>query len=126
VEEHHWNSLKEKCSRYCATCSGGLITLRYVFGKLEDERYLGFCRGVRKQTFGRSAACVSAGRTLSSFYCSKQFSISVKDSFLKFGAQNMYYEDSGAFTGEVSPVMLKENWCGLCTHRSLREASHFS
>lgn len=27
---------------------------------------------------------------------------------IKVGAQNMYYEESGAFTGEVSPSMLKE------------------
>jgi len=26
---------------------------------------------------------------------------------IKLGAQNMYYESSGAFTGEISPVMLK-------------------
>ncbi|MFD2922640.1 triose-phosphate isomerase [Halobacillus naozhouensis] len=29
-------------------------------------------------------------------------------SSLKVGAQNMHFEESGAFTGEVSPVMLKE------------------
>lgn len=27
---------------------------------------------------------------------------------LKIGAQNMHFEDSGAFTGEISPVMLKD------------------
>jgi triosephosphate isomerase len=27
---------------------------------------------------------------------------------IKLGAQNMYFEDSGAYTGEVSPAMLKE------------------
>lgn len=27
---------------------------------------------------------------------------------IKVGAQNMYFEESGAFTGEVSPLMLKE------------------
>ncbi len=27
---------------------------------------------------------------------------------IKIGAQNMYYEESGAFTGEISPVMLKD------------------
>jgi triosephosphate isomerase (TIM) len=31
-----------------------------------------------------------------------------KDYDLKIGAQNMHFEDSGAFTGEVSPVMLKD------------------
>ena len=28
-----------------------------------------------------------------------------------YGAQNMYYEDSGAFTGEVSPLMVKDLGC---------------
>lgn len=31
-----------------------------------------------------------------------------KGSSVKIGAQNMHYEDNGAFTGEVSPVMLKD------------------
>jgi triosephosphate isomerase len=30
---------------------------------------------------------------------------------LELGAQNIYYQDGGAFTGEVSPRMLK-GWCG--------------
>ena len=30
---------------------------------------------------------------------------------IRLGAQNMYFEDSGAFTGEVSPAMLKEIGC---------------
>jgi triosephosphate isomerase len=34
----------------------------------------------------------------------------VEGSSLKVGAQNMHYEDKGAFTGEVSPIMLQ----GLC------------
>jgi len=35
----------------------------------------------------------------------------IKDSPLKLGAQNMYHEDEGAFTGEVSPKMLKSVGC---------------
>ncbi|NLJ57524.1 MAG: triose-phosphate isomerase [Tissierellia bacterium] len=31
----------------------------------------------------------------------------LKDSSIKVGAQNMHYEERGAFTGEVSPIMLK-------------------
>ncbi|WP_099159933.1 triose-phosphate isomerase [Virgibacillus ndiopensis] len=31
-----------------------------------------------------------------------------KGSNVKIGAQNMHYEENGAFTGEVSPVMLKD------------------
>ena len=36
----------------------------------------------------------------------------VKGSSVKVGAQNMHFEDSGAFTGEVSPVMLQ----GVCDY----------
>ena len=32
----------------------------------------------------------------------------VRGSNIKIGAQNMYYEESGAFTGEISPLMLKD------------------
>jgi len=32
----------------------------------------------------------------------------VKDTNIKLGAQNMYYEESGAYTGEIAPPMLKE------------------
>lgn len=36
----------------------------------------------------------------------------VRDSCVHLGAQNMYYEDSGAYTGETSPLMLQELACG--------------
>jgi triosephosphate isomerase len=36
----------------------------------------------------------------------------LKGSSLKLGAQNMYFEDKGAYTGEVSPLML----AGLCEY----------
>lgn len=32
----------------------------------------------------------------------------IKDSDIKLGAQNMYFEESGAYTGETSPLMLKD------------------
>lgn len=32
----------------------------------------------------------------------------VKDTEIEVGAQNMYFEEQGAFTGEISPLMLKE------------------
>ncbi|MBP7732672.1 MAG: triose-phosphate isomerase [Caldisericia bacterium] len=38
----------------------------------------------------------------------------LKNSKITFGAQDCYHEDNGAFTGEVSPVMIKEfgsKWC---------------
>ncbi len=36
---------------------------------------------------------------------------SFRDSFFKTGAQNVYTEDNGAFTGEISTSMLKELTC---------------
>jgi len=36
----------------------------------------------------------------------------VKGSSVKMGAQNMYFEDRGAYTGEISPPMLK----GICQY----------
>jgi triosephosphate isomerase len=35
----------------------------------------------------------------------------VKNTNIKVGAQNMYFEEKGAFTGEVSPVFLKDLGC---------------
>ncbi len=32
---------------------------------------------------------------------------------VKYGAQNMYFEEKGAFTGEISPGMLKDIGCSL-------------
>jgi len=35
----------------------------------------------------------------------------IKDTKIKLGAQNMHFEDKGAFTGEISPAMLKSVGC---------------
>jgi triosephosphate isomerase len=35
----------------------------------------------------------------------------LKDTSIKLGAQNMFYEDRGAYTGEISPGMLKSTGC---------------
>ena len=35
----------------------------------------------------------------------------IKDTNIKLAAQNMHFEDSGAFTGEISPVMLLSAGC---------------
>jgi len=37
------------------------------------------------------------------------------------GAENMYFEEKGAFTGEISPAMLDDAGVEVCDHRSLRE-----
>jgi triosephosphate isomerase len=38
-------------------------------------------------------------------------SVVLKESSIRLAAQNLFYEDKGAFTGEVSPLMLKEIGC---------------
>lgn len=38
----------------------------------------------------------------------------IKGTKIKLGAQNMHYEENGAFTGEVSPLMLKEIGVDYC------------
>jgi triosephosphate isomerase len=35
----------------------------------------------------------------------------IKNTVVKLGAQNVYFEDSGAYTGEISPSMLKSVGC---------------
>ncbi len=35
----------------------------------------------------------------------------IKDTNISLGAQNMYFEEKGAFTGEISPIMLKDVGC---------------
>ena len=37
--------------------------------------------------------------------------VPIKDSCVELGAQNMHFEDAGAYTGEVSPRMLSELGC---------------
>ncbi|MBT8385969.1 MAG: triose-phosphate isomerase [Ignavibacteria bacterium] len=41
----------------------------------------------------------------------KEVSSLIKDTPVKLGAQNLYFEDSGAFTGEISASMLKSVGC---------------
>jgi len=36
----------------------------------------------------------------------------IKSSIIKLGAQNVFWEEKGAYTGEVSPSMLEEAGCG--------------
>jgi triosephosphate isomerase (TIM) len=35
----------------------------------------------------------------------------IKSTIIKLGAQNVYHEDNGAYTGEISPLMLKSVGC---------------
>lgn len=42
------------------------------------------------------------------FVCIDSISKALRDTDIKVGAQNVFYENKGAYTGEVSPVMLKD------------------
>ncbi|WP_129721262.1 triose-phosphate isomerase [Xylanivirga thermophila] len=42
------------------------------------------------------------------FVCLPIVAEAIKGSNIKLGAQNMHFEEQGAYTGEVSPIMLKE------------------
>ena len=52
----------------------------------------------------------------------------IKGSCLELAAQNMHYEDKGAFTGEVSPLMLKDIGCRyvIIGHSERRKYFHES
>ena len=41
----------------------------------------------------------------------RELASTCKGSSVSVGAQNMYYEDEGAFTGEISPLMVKDSGC---------------
>ena len=48
------------------------------------------------------------------------------ESNFKVGAQNIYPEDSGAFTGEISPLMLKELKVAYCIIGHSERRKHFN
>lgn len=47
----------------------------------------------------------------------------LKGTFIRWGAQNVYPEEKGAYTGEISPDMLKEMGCSyvICGHSERRQ-----
>jgi triosephosphate isomerase len=59
----------------------------------------------------------------STFLCLDRLSNALKGSNIGLGAQNMYWEDNGAFTGEVSGKMLSDLGCGyvLIGHSERRQ-----
>ena len=49
----------------------------------------------------------------------------LKGSNIKLGAQNMHFEESGAYTGEIAPAMLKEIGVEYVILRAFREKTVF-
>lgn len=48
------------------------------------------------------------------FICLTEVKKAIENTNIKLGAQNMHWEESGAFTGEISPKMLKEIGVDYC------------
>jgi len=48
------------------------------------------------------------------------------DSSIKLGAQNLYWEEKGAFTGEISPLMLKDIGCDFVIIGHSERRKYFS
>lgn len=62
----------------------------------------------------------------STFLCLDRLSQSLKDSNIGLGAQNMYWEDNGAFTGEVSGKMLSDLGCNYVIIGHSERRQYFS
>ena len=82
--------------------------MRYVFGNWKMNGTLAFAKEYVDKLLELVRPASVQVALFPPFTALGGFSDFVKGTFLKFGAQNMHYEDSGAFTGEISPVMLKE------------------
>lgn len=52
--------------------------------------------------------------------------LTVSESVARLGAQNVYFQESGAYTGETSPAMLKDAGCVYCLvgHSERRDYFH--
>ncbi|MEW9095834.1 MAG: triose-phosphate isomerase [Clostridiaceae bacterium] len=63
---------------------------------------------------------------LPSFPMIPKLSEILKNSCIKYGAQNMCYEEKGAFTGEVPPLVLKELGCSYVEIGHAERRSYFN
>jgi len=81
-----------------------LVIANWKMNKTEEEA-AAFARG-----FGKISASKVETVICPPFTSLPVLSNKLKGSGVMLGAQNMFYEDSGTYTGEISPLMLK----GLC------------
>ena len=84
-----------------------LIAANWKMNKTAEEAVLfikEFKKIIKKEKNAEIAICAT-------FTALQAASKELKGSGIKLGAQNMHFEDAGAFTGEISPLMLKEIGC---------------
>ncbi len=80
-----------------------IVAGNWKMNKLPSETY-DFVKSVAEATKG--AACEVVCCT--PYVCLSQAVEAAKDTHVKIGAENLHFEDKGAFTGEVSADMLKD------------------
>ncbi|MBU1164831.1 triose-phosphate isomerase [Patescibacteria group bacterium] len=78
--------------------------------KLGLKESLKLANGLKKKIKRKSKVEVGICPSHSSLY---PVAAAVRGSNIKLGAQNLFWEEEGAFTGEISPSMLKELGCEL-------------
>ena len=83
-----------------------LIAANWKMNKTDKESIL-FIKEFKKLIKNKNADIVICPP----FTALNEVAKEIKNSKIKLGAQNMHFEDAGAFTGEISPLMLKETGC---------------
>jgi triosephosphate isomerase (TIM) len=69
---------------------------------------LDFARELKTSASGIEGVEVAIAPPYTALYAIQK---EIKDSSIRLAAQNLFWEEKGAFTGEVSPLMLKELGC---------------
>ncbi|WP_018963057.1 triose-phosphate isomerase [Coprothermobacter platensis] len=82
--------------------------MRYVFGNWKMNGTIAFTRDYVKALLNEVRPATVQVALFPPFTALSNMADAVNGSFVKFGSQNMYFEESGAFTGEISPAMLEE------------------
>ena len=83
-----------------------LIAANWKMNKAIEES-ISFIKEFKKLIENKNAEIVICP----SFASLQAVSKELKGSSIKLGAQNMHFENSGAYTGEISPLMLKGTGC---------------
>ncbi len=83
-----------------------LIAANWKMNKAHGEA-ISFIKELKKSVGGKKADVVICP----AFTLLRDVANEIKGTNIKLGAQNMHFEDSGAFTGEISAKMLKDAGC---------------